>query len=116
MAMGGVPEPYLDAWGRLQARKPGEVSDAEWRQAILDARRFLDQWGKIAADNGCTDRDLFDAPCKGVPGGLIWFLRGAPVASLGPWHASVGEGYVVFDKTTRHTWQDPYAISCGTLQ
>jgi hypothetical protein len=34
-----VPEAYLDAWARLQARKPGEVTEAEWRQAILDAGR-----------------------------------------------------------------------------
>jgi len=38
----------------LQARKPGEVSDAECRQAIDDAGLFLDKWGKVAADNGWT--------------------------------------------------------------
>ena len=114
--MDSVPAPYLDAWARLQVRKPGDVSDAEWQQAIVDGGLFLGKWGNIAADNGWTDRDLFDAPCKGVPGGLVWFLRGAPVASLGPWHASIGEGYVVFDKTTRHSWQNSYVIPCGTLQ
>jgi len=47
-AAGGVPEPYLDAWARLQCQKPMRVSDAEWRQAIDDAGRFLDQWGSLA--------------------------------------------------------------------
>ena len=52
MAMGGVPEPYLDAWARLQYQKPMRVSDAEWRQAINDAGRFLDQWGSRAVEFG----------------------------------------------------------------
>src|SRR3984893_11124532 len=47
MAMGGVPTAYLDAWARLQCQKPMRVSDAEWRQAIDDAGRFLDQWGDL---------------------------------------------------------------------
>jgi len=46
--MGSVPELYLDAWARLQCQNPMRVSDAEWRQAIDDAGRFLDQWGSLA--------------------------------------------------------------------
>jgi hypothetical protein len=42
IAMGGVPELYVDAWARLQYQKPMRVSDAEWRQATDDAGRFLD--------------------------------------------------------------------------
>ena len=64
MAAAAVPEPYLDAWASLQVRKPKEVTEAQWRQAIADAGKFLGQCGKIAVDNGWTDRDLFDAPCK----------------------------------------------------
>ena len=88
-----ISERYLAAWARLQARKPDEVSAAEWRQAIDDAGKFLEgEMAKKAVDNGWTARDLFDPPDRGVPGGLLWFTRGAPVASLGSWHASIGEG------------------------
>jgi hypothetical protein len=50
LAMDAVPGPYLDAWARLQVQKPVRVSDAEWRQAIDDVGRFLDQWGSMAAE------------------------------------------------------------------
>ena len=39
MAMGGVPEPYLDAWARLQVQKPFGVSDAGWRQAMKNPQK-----------------------------------------------------------------------------
>ena len=52
----------------------------------------------------------------GLKHGLVWFLRGARGASTGAWQASIGDGYVVFDKTTRRTWWNPYAIPCETLQ
>ena len=37
-----APAPYLDAWARLQYRKPMAVSAEEWRRAIDAAGRFLD--------------------------------------------------------------------------
>jgi hypothetical protein len=40
MAMNSVPEPYLDAWARLQCQKPVPVPETQWRQAIDDAGRF----------------------------------------------------------------------------
>jgi hypothetical protein len=55
--MGGVPEPYR---ARLQVQKPVHVTVEQWRQAIDDADRFLDQWGKLAASFGWTPGDLFD--------------------------------------------------------
>jgi|GEM_PF-4313972 len=42
--MCSVPEPYLDAWARLQCQKPAHVTVEQWRQAIDQAGRFLDQW------------------------------------------------------------------------
>ena len=34
MAMGGVPEPYLDARAHRQVRQPMQVSDKRWCQVI----------------------------------------------------------------------------------
>jgi hypothetical protein len=59
MAIDGVPEPYLDAWARLQVQKPVRVSDAEWRQAIDDAGRFLAQWGSLALKFAWEAGELF---------------------------------------------------------
>jgi hypothetical protein len=87
MAMDSVPEPYLDTWARLQCQKPMRVSDADWRQAIDVAGRFLDQWGSLALEFRWAPADLFDIPRDGRPGGLVWFLNGETVRSLGPEHA-----------------------------
>jgi hypothetical protein len=72
MAMGGVPEAYLDGWARLQVQRPVAVSEDEWRQAIIDAGLFLDRFGDHAVELGWTPGDLFDAPCDSSPGGLVW--------------------------------------------
>lgn len=92
MARGGVPEPYLDAWARLQLQKPLRVADDEWPRAIDDAGRFLDQWGSLALEYGWTAGDLFDVPRDGGPGGLVWFLAGETVRALGPEHAVATSG------------------------
>jgi hypothetical protein len=60
LAMDSVPEPYLDAWARLQCQKPAHVTVEQWRQAIDDAGRFLDQWGRMAAGFEWTAGELFD--------------------------------------------------------
>ncbi len=87
MVMDSVPEPYLDAWARIQCQKPVRVSDDDWRQAVDDAGRFLDQWGSLAVEFQWAPADLFDVPRDGRPGGLVWFLEGETVRSLGPEHA-----------------------------
>jgi hypothetical protein len=65
MAMRGVPEPYLEAWAHLQVRKPMQVSDERWRQAINDAGRFPDARGALAAGFQWAPADLFDGPARG---------------------------------------------------
>jgi hypothetical protein len=100
MATDGVPELYLDAWGRLQCQKPIWVSDADWRQAIDAAGRFLDQWGSLAVEFQWTPADLFDVPRDGRSGGLVWFLQDETVRALGPEYA-VTEGERIFDWVTR---------------
>ena len=97
MAMDSVPEPYLDTWARLRCQQPIGVGEVAWRQAIDAAGRFLDQWGSLAVEFQWAPADLFDVPRDGLPGGLVWFLRGETVRALGPEHA-VTEGERIFDR------------------
>jgi hypothetical protein len=94
MAMASVPKLYLDAWGRLQCQKPMRISDGDWRQAIDDGGRFLDQWGNLAAELQWTSGEIFDVPRDGRQGGLLWFLKGDTVRVLGPEHAVTISGRV----------------------
>jgi hypothetical protein len=108
LAADSVPEPYLDAWARLQVQKPMRVSDAEWRQAIDDAGRFLDRLGSFAVELQWTAGGVFDVPHDGKPGGLVWFLKGEFVRSLGPEHAVLGNGTRAYDRIARGEWVNPY--------
>jgi hypothetical protein len=98
MTMCNVPERYLDSWARFQLQCPGGVTEQAWRQAIDDAGRFLDQWGKLADSFGWSPGDLFDLPRDGAMG-LAWWLKGRTVSALGPEHAGVGEP--AYDRVTR---------------
>jgi hypothetical protein len=100
LCAGSVPAIYLDAWGRLNHQKPMRVSDAEWRQALDDGGRFLDQWGNEAALWGWSAGDLFDHPREGQQGGLIWFLAGEWVEAFGPEYARTSSGRV-FDRLAK---------------
>ncbi len=98
LAMGNVPESYLDAWARLQVQRPFRVDEARWRQTIDDGGRFLDRWGNLASEFGWMPGNLFDVPGDGKTGGLVWWLEGAAVRSLGLEHA-IAAGGRVFDRT-----------------
>jgi hypothetical protein len=106
MAVGGVPDRFLDAWARLQCQRPEGVTEQTWRQAIDDTGRFLDQWGKVADSFGWTPGDLFDVPRDGAMG-LVWWLKSRTVTALGPEHASVGQP--AYDRVTRREWVNPYS-------
>ena len=108
MAADSVPEAYLDAWARLQCQRP-RVPDDEWQLAINDAGGFLDAWGSIAAEFGWTSGELFDVPRGDGTSGLIWFLKGEPVRSLGPDHAVLGNGTHVFARVEHGEWIDRHA-------
>lgn len=97
MAVASVPEPFLDAWVRLQCQRPIGVGETVWRQAIDAAGRFLVTWGSLAIEFAWTPADLFDVPRDGRPGGLAWFLQGEAVRALGPDHA-VTTSERVFDR------------------
>jgi hypothetical protein len=107
MAMDSVPEPYLDAWARLQCQRPIGVGEAAWGQAIDDGGKFLDAWGSLAVEFGWTAGDLFDVPRDDGPGGLAWFCAGETVRSIGPDGAFTTTGRV-FDRPTRAEWVNPY--------
>jgi hypothetical protein len=105
MAMASVPERYADAWARFQLQCPGGVSEERWRQAINDAGRFLNQWGKLADSFGWSPGDLFDVPRDAVKG-LAWWLKGRTVSALGPELASVGQP--AYDRVMHTDWVNPY--------
>jgi hypothetical protein len=100
-----VPERYADAWARFQLQCPNGISEELWRQAIADAGRFLNQWGKLADSFGWSPGDLFDVPRDGATG-LVWWLKGRTVSTLGPEHACVGQP--AYDRVTRTDWVNPY--------
>jgi hypothetical protein len=100
MAMDSVPEADLDATARLQLERPAGMDEHRWRLAINDAGLFLDQWASLAIEFRWTVGDLFDVPRDGKLGGLVWFLNGDSVRSLGPEHA-VTESGRVFDRSMR---------------
>jgi hypothetical protein len=84
IVLGGVPEPYRDAWARLQVQKPATVPETQWRQVIEAAARFFGQWGKLAADFGWMPGDIFDIPTSDGCSGLIWWIASRTVTALGP--------------------------------
>jgi hypothetical protein len=109
----GTPDTVRDAWARFQAQKPVGVSDADWRQAIDAAGRFLKEWGSRAVESQWAAGDLFDVTPDCHTGGLIWFLNGENVRSLGPEHAVTKSGRV-FDRVTRGEWINPARHDMGS--
>lgn len=85
---GRVPPAYADAWAALQIRKWGNVSAAEWFQAVDDAGRFLDEWAEVALNFGWRSDDIFGWP------GLAWFCAGERVRALGPDNAITKSGRI----------------------
>jgi hypothetical protein len=106
--------PSLDA---LERRQPKLIEDAEWMQAVDDARAFLASWCVTAERLGWTADDLFGLPpipekptpnCRRLSRydltGLVWMLRGRPVVSIGPHSATVATpsgGQLTFTKPQR---------------
>jgi hypothetical protein len=69
----------------------------------------------MAAEFGWTSGELFDVPRGDGTSGLIWFLKGEPVRSLGPDHAVLGNGTHVFDRIERGEWIDRHAKENGAI-
>ena len=80
---------YAHLLSALNEARPAFVEHDRWRQAVVDAKRFLAKWGEVAQQLGWTGKELFGlhrVPER--PSGsysrlsrydetdLIWLLRG----------------------------------------
>jgi hypothetical protein len=96
LAADRVPARYLEGWAGLNHQKPAQVSDAAWRIALDDGGRFLDQWGREAAQFGWTPAELFEARA-----GLIWRLHGESVEAMYADRVQLECGRVILRQETR---------------
>jgi hypothetical protein len=96
LASDRVPVCYLEAWARLNHKKPAQVSEAYWRIALNDGGRFLDRWGCEAAELGWTPAELFEARA-----GLIWRLYGESVEAIYADHVELERSRVILRQETR---------------
>src|SRR5262249_51779339 len=85
---GRVPPAYADAWAGFQTEKPRHISEAEWRRAVDDAGRFLDDWASLALDFGWRPDEIFG------PAGVAWFCAGERVRAFGPGNAVTTSGRI----------------------
>jgi hypothetical protein len=95
--------PLALAFSAIERKCPDRVDAEDWRHAVDDGRRFLDQWGAQAEKLGWTADDLFglhDPPKQPGPNyrrlsrydatGLIWLLRDRTVVALDANSAVIG--------------------------
>jgi hypothetical protein len=84
----GIPREWAEGFERLRAMAcPAGIRPDRWRQAIVDAGRFLDQWGGQAAALGWTTLDAFGAhpthPLQRVDlAGLVILLHGDELVAI----------------------------------
>jgi hypothetical protein len=100
-----VPAIYAGPFAALQLACPGRVPEQRWRQAINDAGRFLDQWGREAERFGWQIEELFglhdEAPMFRYDHmGLIWILRGRSVTGINLDFAMVNQSLKFYRKPT----------------
>ena len=94
LAAGRIPSVYLDAWARLNGQKPVSTSEVQWRLTLDDGGRFLDDWGREAADMGWTPGELFD-----VRAGLTRHLGGKHVETVGADRVKLSDGRTIMRRT-----------------
>ena len=85
--LGGVPLLYARAFADIQAHPPPDVPRERWHRFVVDAGRFLDQWGSDAERLGWNVADLFGLdPVKPMARydnmGMVWMLKGETVIEL----------------------------------
>ncbi|HEY8007443.1 MAG TPA: hypothetical protein VIE66_11760 [Methylocella sp.] len=61
--------------------RPGSAPGT-WEKAVFDACRLFGNWGRLLIEFGSTAIDLVGTPRNGAVG-LVWWLKGRHVRSLG---------------------------------
>jgi hypothetical protein len=84
---GGILPLYSAGFARLQLTLPPGLSVPQWRQAVNDAGRFLDAFGRQAQAMGWREDDLFRL------NGLVQTLQGAYVTKITSTTAIVSDGH-----------------------
>ncbi len=95
---------FAGALAQLERRCPDYIEQDRWQQCVEVARRFVEEWGDIAAALGWVESDLFglhDPPVNPHPSysrlarydatGLIWLLQGRRVIALTNDTAAIAE-------------------------
>ncbi len=72
------------------------MSEFQWRHALNDGGRFLDEWGREAAELRWRPGELFD-----VTAGLVWRLAGQRVVYIGADRVHLRDGRVILRMETR---------------
>jgi hypothetical protein len=92
---GGAPVEWSNWLAALTTAAPAEgFTPTQWRQLVVDAERFLHDWGEEAARHGWTLLEAFGvhmrAPSARYDGmGLVPLLRGGEVIALNADRATV---------------------------
>ena len=121
---------FEEGMAALGRRCPAYVEPELWRQCIVDARRFLEKWGRQAEALGWTVRDLFglhEPPLKPHPSynrlgrydvtGLLWLLRGHPVVAITDTSAAIqtGSGSLIIYRRHNNPAMGPVGDSLADL-
>jgi hypothetical protein len=83
-----VPRAWAEAFARLDLKPlPATFPQERWREFVDDGGRFLDRWGRRAAELGWSEQDVFGAdPLVAVPAlervGLVAMIMGGTVEAL----------------------------------
>jgi hypothetical protein len=98
-----VPEPFAEAFATIQVAPPADVPQRRWEMFVEDSRRFLNAWGKQAANLGWSITDLFALdPTKPMERydrqGLLWMLKGEEVTALSSTEARLSGGLAYYRK------------------
>jgi hypothetical protein len=102
----GIPAEWLTGVARLAGvAPPSNYPVGAWRQLIVDAERFLDDWAQQAAALGWPAWELFGchrrAPWGRIQGmGLVLLLHGDPLAAL-----TASEAVVRRPSGAHQTWR-----------